>query len=59
MPVHSGVQEPAEKLAKEGDVDGAVALLQRLVELDPGLDLDPAAEAKRLAAAAAANEESR
>jgi hypothetical protein len=49
LPVHPSLIETAEKSAKAGDVAGAVALFRRAVELDPDSDLDPQAEAERLA----------
>jgi hypothetical protein len=36
-------------LAKAGDVKGAIAIFRRAVELEPTLDIDPEAEARRLA----------
>jgi len=49
LPIHPSLFEAAAKLAKENDMAGAVALLERAVELDPELDLDPEQEARRLA----------
>ena len=49
LPLHPSLIGTAEKLAKAGDVAAAVALFQRAVTLDPDLDLDPQAEASRLA----------
>ena len=49
LPVHPSLFETAAKLAKENDMAGAVALLERAVELDPELGLDPRQEAQRLA----------
>jgi WD40 repeat protein len=49
LPVHPSLIETAEKRAKAGDVEAAVALYQRAVELDPTLQLDPKTEAERLA----------
>jgi hypothetical protein len=49
LPVHPSLFEAAEKLAKENDMAGAVALLERAVELDPELTIDPEQEAQRLA----------
>lgn len=49
LPIHPSLFEAAEKLAKENDIEGAVALLERAVELDPELELDPEQEARRLA----------
>lgn len=50
LPAHPSVRETAEKLARAGDVDGAVTLFARLLELHPELDLNPQVEAERLAA---------
>ncbi|MGH1483908.1 MAG: adenylate/guanylate cyclase domain-containing protein [Geminicoccales bacterium] len=52
LPVHPSLFEAAEKLARENDIVGAVALLERAVELDPALDLKPQEEAERLAKSA-------
>ncbi len=49
LPIHPSLFEAAEKMAKENDLDGAVALLKRIVELDPELGIDSAVEAQRLA----------
>ena len=49
LPIHPSLFETAEKLAKENDIAGAEALLERAVELDPALDLNPQEEAERLA----------
>lgn len=49
LPINPSLFETAEKLAKADDRVGAVALLARALELDPTLDLDPQAEAERLA----------
>ncbi len=52
LPIHPSLFEAAGKLAKANDMEGAVALLGRAVALDPDLNLDPKAEAERLAKAA-------
>jgi len=49
LPIHPSLFEAAEKLAKENDMEGAVTLLERAVELAPELDLDPEQEARKLA----------
>jgi WD40 repeat protein len=49
LPIHPSLFETAEKRAKAGDVEAAVVLYQRAVELDPTLQLDPKTEAERLA----------
>ncbi len=49
LAIHQDASQPAEKRAKAGDLAGAVALYERAVQLDPDLDLDPKAEAERLA----------
>ena len=41
LPVHPSLFESAEKLAKAGEWDQALALLERAVELDPSLELNP------------------
>ena len=52
LPIHPTLFEAAGKLARENDIEGAVALLARAVELDPDLKLDPQKEAERLAKSA-------
>ena len=47
LPVHASLFETAEKLAKAGDQPGAIALLERAVELDSSLDLNPRQEVER------------
>ena len=49
LPIHPSLFETAARLAKENDMAGAVALLERAMELDPELGLDPRQEAQRLA----------
>lgn len=53
LPIHPSLFETAEKLAKENDMAGSVTLLERAVELDPELTIDPEEEAQRLAGSAA------
>jgi tetratricopeptide (TPR) repeat protein len=52
LPVHSSFIEAGKNLARSGDVDGAIAIFQRALELDPSLTLNPKAEAHKLAARA-------
>ncbi len=49
LPIHPSLFEAAEKLAKENNMAGSVSLLERAMDLDPELDIDPKAEAQRLA----------
>jgi WD40 repeat protein len=51
LPIHPSLFETAAKLAKENDMEAAVALLKRAVELDPDLTFNPEQEALRLAEA--------
>lgn len=44
--------EAGRKLARAGDVNGAITIFRRAVELEPTLDLEPEAEAQKLAAEA-------
>jgi WD40 repeat protein len=46
-PIHPSLFETAEKLAREGDKAGAIALLERAIELEPELDLKPQEEVER------------
>ena len=46
-PIHPSLFETAEKLAKEGDKESALALLERALELDSDLDLNPQQEVER------------
>ena len=50
QPSASAFVGQGNKLARDGDVEGAVAKFQKSLELDPSLNLDPTTEAKRLAA---------
>ncbi len=52
LPVHPSLVEAAEKMARAGDVEGAVVLLRRAIELEPELGFQPEAEAARLASEA-------
>ncbi len=49
LPVHPSFIEAGRDLARAGNVEGAIAIFRRAVELEPTLDLDPDAEAGRLA----------
>jgi hypothetical protein len=49
LPIHPSFIEAGRNLARAGGVKGAVTIFRRAVELDPSLDLDPEAEAQRLA----------
>ena len=50
LPIHPSFMEAGRKLARSGDVDGAMAIFQRALVLEPGFNLDPKAEAKAWAA---------
>ena len=43
-PIHPSLFEAAEKLTEEGNKDRAIALLERALELDPNLNLNPQQE---------------
>lgn len=47
LPIHSSLIEAGRDLARAGDFKEAVAIFRRASELEPGLDLDPAAEAQK------------
>jgi len=49
LPIHPSFIEYGRNLAKNGDMDGAIKIFKRAKELDPSLDLDPKAEAQKLA----------
>jgi WD40 repeat protein len=49
LPIHPSLFKAAARLAKAKDIEGAVVLLERAVELDSTLDLNPKDEAERLA----------
>ena len=49
LPIHPSFIEVGRDEARAGDVEGATAIFRRAVELEPTLDLDPEAEARRLA----------
>ncbi len=51
LPVHPSLVETARKKAKAGDVEGAVVLFRRAVELEPALAINPEEEAAALARA--------
>jgi len=50
LPVHPSFIERGQKLAKDGRRNEAVAIFEKVLELDPDLDLNPQAEAKKWAA---------
>jgi WD40 repeat protein len=49
LPIHPSVIPAAQDLARDGNIDGAIAIFQRALELDPRLDLDPIAETHKWA----------
>ena len=51
LPVHPSLVETARKKAKAGDVEGAVVLFRRAVELEPALAINPEEDAAALARA--------
>jgi len=48
LPIHPSFIESGRDLAKAGDLDGAVVIFRRAVELEPNLELDPEEEAHRI-----------
>jgi WD40 repeat protein len=50
LPVHPSFIESGRALARAGDIDAAIARFEEALALDPDLDIDPEAEAQRLAA---------
>ncbi len=48
LPIHPSFIEAGRDLARAGDVNGAIAIFRRAVELEPTLDLDPEEKAQRL-----------
>jgi WD40 repeat protein len=50
LPIHPSFIEYGKQLARTGDVDGTIKIFKRAKELDPSLNLDPKAEAQKLAA---------
>jgi WD40 repeat protein len=50
LSLHPSVLEAGRTLAKEEKVEAAIAIFQRMLELDPDLDLKPRSEAQKLAA---------
>ena len=52
LPLHPSFLEEGRNLARDGGMEGAVALFQQALQLDPDLRLHPQAEAKRAAALA-------
>ncbi|MHC4120891.1 MAG: SUMF1/EgtB/PvdO family nonheme iron enzyme, partial [Planctomycetota bacterium] len=50
LPVHPTFIEHGKDLARAGDIEGAVIIFRRAVELDTSLKLNPQADAKRYAA---------
>jgi uncharacterized protein with WD repeat len=52
LPIHPSFIEAGRNLARAGDIEGAVTIFRRALELEPTLDLDPGAEARKLAAEA-------
>jgi hypothetical protein len=48
LPIHPSFIEAGRDLARAGDIEGAVTIFRRAIELEPSLDLDPEEEAQRL-----------
>jgi WD40 repeat protein len=57
LPIHPSFIEAGRELARAGDVKGAVTIFRRAKKLEPTLDLDPEAEARKFAAEAPLTEE--
>jgi len=49
LPIHPSFIEAGRDLARAGNVNGAIAIFLRVVELEPTLGLEPETEAQRLA----------
>jgi WD40 repeat protein len=49
LPIHPSFIEAGRDLARKGDIEGAVTIFRRAVQLEPTLDLDPEEETQRLA----------
>jgi len=49
LPIHPSFIEAGRDLARAGDIEGAVTIFLRAIELDLSLDLEPEAEARKLA----------
>ncbi len=45
LPVHPDVLEEGQTLAKDGNIEGAIAIFQRVLELEPDIDFNPQTEA--------------
>ncbi len=50
LPLDSSFIEKGRELAYAGDVEGAITQFEKVLELEPSLDFDPEAEARKLAA---------
>lgn len=50
LPVHPSVIITARDLAKSGEINGAISIFQRAVELDSRVEFDPTTEAHKWAA---------
>lgn len=48
LPISPSLMQAARNLAVAGDVTGAIAQFQHLLDLDPSLELDPATEVQRI-----------
>ncbi|MCP4259458.1 MAG: hypothetical protein GY774_18415 [Planctomycetes bacterium] len=57
LPIHPSFIEAGESLARAGDIEGAIAIFRRALKLEPTLDLNPEAEAQKLATEALTTEE--
>ena len=49
LPIHPSFIKAGRDLARAGDINGAITIFRRAMELDSSLDLDPMAEAQKLA----------
>jgi hypothetical protein len=50
LPIHPSVIEAGRERARASDIEGAIAIFRRALELEPSLDLHPEAEARQFAA---------